>query len=81
MRLQVIALEGERALGKYFVTIEETVSQTVEIVSDSAEQAKATATAIEEYCSGKLVLEPGDLIGKKIQVHNGSNEMIGWEEF
>lgn len=79
MRLQVIVLEGERALGKYFVTIEETVSQTVEIVSDSAEQAKATA--IEEYCSGKLVLEPGDLIGKKIQVHNGSNEMIGWEEF
>lgn len=73
----MIVLEGERALGKYFVTIEETVSQTVEIVSDSAEQAKA----IEEYCSGKLVLEPGELIGKKIQVHNGSNEMIGWEEF
>lgn len=75
----MIVLEGEKALGKYFVTIEETVSQTVEIVSDSAEQAKATA--IEEYCSGKLVLEPGDLIYKKIQVHNGSNEMIGWEEF
>ena len=75
----MIVLEGERALGKYFVTIEETISQTVEIVSDSAEQAKATA--IEEYSSGKLVLEPGEKKKKKIQVHNGSNEMIGWEEF
>ena len=42
----MIVLEGERALGKYFVTIEETVSQTVEIVSDSAEQAKRSIVQV-----------------------------------
>ena len=49
---------------KFFITIEETISQVFEIYADSPEQAKDIA--IKQYNAGEFVLTPGELLGKKI---------------
>lgn len=66
-------------MSQYLITIEETVSQTFEINSDSAEHAKETA--IKQYHSNQLVLSPGELINKKIQVSDINDTVIDWKEF
>ena len=63
---------------KYFITIEETISQIFEIDADSTEQAKNLA--IEKYNAGEFVLTPGELLDKKIQISD-NNALTVWEEF
>lgn len=64
---------------KYNVTIEETVSQTFEIIADNENQAKLIAT--EKYNSGVFVLNPGELTAKQMQICNDKNILIDWEDF
>lgn len=64
---------------KYNVIIEETVSKTFEVIACDENQAKSIAA--EKYSSGEFVLDPGELIGKQIQVCNHDDILIDWEEF
>ena len=64
---------------KYYITIEETVSDTFEITAENEEQARSIA--IEKYKSGELVLEPGNLIHKRLTVNNNLNQKQEWTEF
>lgn len=64
---------------KYNVIIEETVSKTFEIIAENEKQAKEIA--INNYNSGIIVLAPGELTHKQIQVCDDDNALIDWEEF
>lgn len=64
---------------KFFVTIEETVSKTFEVIAEHENQAKEIA--MNNYNSGKIVLAPGELTQKQIQVCDDNNTLIDWEEF
>lgn len=64
---------------KYNVTIEETVSKTFEITAENEKQAKEIV--MNNYNSGELVLAPGELTHKHIQVCDDNNILIDWEEF
>lgn len=64
---------------KYNVTIEETVSKTFEIIAENENQAKEIA--MKRYNLGELVLAPGELTYKQLQVCDGDNTLVDWEEF
>ena len=64
---------------KFFVTIEETVSKTFEVIAENENQAKEIA--MNNYNSGKIVLAPGELTQKQIQVCDNDNTLVDWEEF
>lgn len=64
---------------KYYITIEETISQVFEIDADNPEQAKELA--IKQYNTGEFVLTPGELLDKKIQISDNNNSLTDWEEF
>ncbi len=64
---------------KFFITIEETISQVFEIDADNPEQAKKLA--IKQYNTGEFVLTPGELLDKKIQISDNKNSLTDWEEF
>lgn len=64
---------------KFFITIEETISQVFEIYANSPEQAKDIA--IKQYNAGEFVLTPGELLDKKIQISDNNNPLTDWEEF
>ena len=64
---------------KFFVTIEETVSKTFEVIAEHENQAKEIA--MNNYNSGKIVLAPGELTQKQIQVCDNDNTLVDWEEF
>lgn len=64
---------------RFYVTIEETVCETFEVVAEDENQAREIAAA--KYKSGELVLEPGELQRSKMKVSNESYEtLIDWEE-
>ena len=63
---------------KYFVVIEETISEEFEIDAESKEDA--ISKAIEKYKSGEFVLSPGNLESKKISIVDNS-EFDNWIEF
>ncbi|MGN1114348.1 MAG: DpnD/PcfM family protein [Oscillospiraceae bacterium] len=65
---------------KFIVTIEETLSDTYEVYADDAKQAGMIAE--EKYKSGEYVLEPGNLLSKKMMVEDPCNdECADWIEF
>lgn len=62
------------------VTIEETVSETYDIEASCIEEAREIA--IEKYKNTEIVLEPGNLMSKKISVCNSRNEILtDFEDF
>lgn len=64
---------------KFYITIEETVCETFEVVAEDENQAREIAAA--KYESGEFVLEPGELQSSKMKVSNESYEtLIDWEE-
>ena len=60
----------------FTVTIEELVSQNYTILAESREEA--IKRAIEMYKQGEIVLSPGNLEMKRVQLSEDSNE---WVEF
>ena len=64
---------------KYTITIEETISQSFDIMANNAEQARAIA--IEKYNLGELVLAPGNLIHKQMRLHSDTDNSDEWIEF
>ncbi len=66
-------------MGRFFITIEETVSKTFEVMAENEKQAKKIA--MNNYNSGKFMLAPGELTYKQIQVCDDDNTLIDWEEF
>ena len=60
----------------FTVTIEEMVSQNYTILDESREEA--IKRAIEMYKQGEIVLSPGSLEMKRVQLSEDSNE---WVEF
>ena len=60
----------------FVVTIEELVSQDCTILAESREEA--VKRAIEMYKQGEIVLSPGNLEMKRVQLSEDSDE---WVEF
>lgn len=64
---------------KFYITIEETLCETFEVVAEDENQAREIAAA--KYELGEFVLEPGELQSSKMKVSNESYEtLIDWEE-
>jgi hypothetical protein len=64
----------------YKVTIEETVCDEFEIEADSEQEAFDLAT--EKYNCGEFVLEPGELLDKRMLISDEKgNQLTDWEEF
>ncbi len=63
---------------KYTVTIEETLSSDFEVYANNSEEA--IELAIKKYRDGELVLEPGNLMSKKIAI-TFPNKDCEWLEF
>ena len=63
---------------KYFVVIEETISEEFEIDAESKEDA--ISKAIEKYKSCEFVLCPGNLESRKISIVDDSED-YDWIEF
>lgn len=69
----------ENNMKKFYITIEETVCETFEVVAEDENQAREIAAT--KYESGEFVLEPGELQSSKMKVSNESYEtLIDWEE-
>ena len=65
---------------KFIVNIEEVVSENFEVEADDKE--KALEIIMRAYNSGEVVLEPGELVGKRIAVYDeANNEWSEYEEF
>lgn len=64
---------------KYVVIIEETVSGEFTVTADSEEDAGKIAR--ERYNNTEFVLEPGNLIGRKMAVLSRDGEAAVWTEF
>ncbi len=63
---------------KYEVIIEEVVSSTFEIEAESYDEA--LEKSIEKYKNGTFVLEPGEIISKKVAVVDNDEE-LEWIDF
>lgn len=65
---------------KFLVNIEEVVCETFEVDAESMEEARRIV--IRAYESGEIILEPGELVEKRIAVFDeGANEWSEYEEF
>lgn len=65
---------------KFLVNIEEVVCETFEVDAESMEEARRIV--IGAYESGEVVLEPGELVEKRIAVFDeATNEWSEYEEF
>lgn len=65
---------------KFLVNIEEVVCETFEVDAESMEEARRIV--IRAYESGEVVLEPGELVEKRIAVFDeATNEWGEYEEF
>ena len=65
---------------KFLVNIEEVVCETFEVDAESMEEAQRIV--IRAYESGEIVLEPGELVEKRIAVFDeATNEWSEHEEF
>ena len=63
----------------YYVTIEETVSQTFAIEADDIGEAMDVAE--EQYNNGEIVLEPGNLVCRQMMADDGNGDCTEWTEF
>lgn len=65
---------------KFLVNIEEVVCETFEVDAESMEEARRIV--MRAYESGEVVLEPGELVEKRIAVFDeATNEWSEYEEF
>ena len=65
---------------KFLVNIEEVVCETFDVDAESMEEAQRIV--ISAYESGEIVLEPGELVEKRIAVFDeATNEWSEYEEF
>ena len=64
---------------KFTVTIEETVTQDFKVEAETAEEALRIAE--EKYSDGEFVLEPGEVIAKKVAITSPTNRATEWREF
>ncbi len=64
---------------KFTVTIEETVTQDFKVEAETAEEALRIAE--EKYSDGEFVLEPGEVIAKKMAITSPTNRATEWREF
>ena len=65
---------------KFLVSIEEVVCETFEVDAESVEEARKIV--MRAYESGEVVLEPGELVEKRIAVFDeAANEWSEYEEF
>lgn len=62
------------------ITIEEMVSQT--FLVEAQDDNEAMLVAIEKYKNGDLILEPGNLVCKQMEIHDIKNDTYTeWFEF
>lgn len=65
---------------KFFITFEETISETFEINAKNYEDA--LKLAIKKYTNSELIVENGNLISKKVCVStNIENDDVEWIDF
>lgn len=64
---------------KFTIVIEEVVSEEFEINANTEEEARKIAE--DAYMSGALVLEPGNLVSKKMTVVSHDGEEAKWINF
>ena len=64
---------------KFIIAIEEMVVQEFEVFAENSEEAMNKA--IENYKSGKFVLEPGEVQFKQMAILKPENEVTEWCEF
>ncbi len=64
---------------KYYVTIEEMISETFEI--EAEEMGEAMEMAKQGYKNGKYVLMPGNLVAKQMSAESEDSECCEWTEF
>jgi hypothetical protein len=64
---------------KFKIVIEETVAQEFEVEAEN--QKEALQQAEQNYSSGKLVLEPGEVQSKKMAVVDEKIDELEWVEF
>lgn len=64
---------------KYTILIEELVSNSFEIEASSEEEARKIAEA--DYRNGEIVLDPGNLVSKRIAIISHCNKDAQWIEF
>lgn len=63
---------------KFVVGIEEMVYQEFYVLANSEEEALEMTR--RSYKKGEFVLEPGELVSKKMAIIDDSNEEIVWED-
>ena len=66
-------------MGKYTILIEELISNSFEIEASSEAEARKIAEA--GYRNGEIVLEPGNLLSKRMAVISHYNTDDQWIEF
>jgi hypothetical protein len=65
---------------KFFITIEETISETFEVEENSVDEAVEVAKS--KYNSGEFIVESGDVINRMIHSREeNSEEGTEWIEF
>ena len=65
---------------KFIVNVEEVVCETFAVDAESMEEARRIV--MRAYESGEIVLEPGELVEKRIAVFDkATNEWSEYEEF
>lgn len=65
---------------KYYATIEETVTKTFEVEAESIDEAYEIAVHNYDIC--EFVLDPGELVAKRISVDDYKNyNPTNWVEF
>lgn len=65
---------------KYVVTVEETISDSFEIIAKNDEEARTLIQ--DKYNKGEIILEPGNLTFKQMQINNiTDNYVTEWEKF
>lgn len=70
----------DSTLKKYYVTIEEVISETFEVMADSVDSAKKIAE--KKYKHEEIILSPGNLIHKQMRIKNETHtEATKWIEF
>lgn len=64
---------------KYYITIEEHISENFEVEANSIEEAMQIAE--EKYDNGEFVLENGNLTYKCMQADDRNGDCTEWTEF
>lgn len=67
------------SMKKFVITIEETTSQSFEILAENSNEAICIAEG--KYRNGEIVLEPGALTFKQMAVIEPDDDTTEWYEF